>query len=236
MHTGFRTKVMRAWDAFVGQSLRDFRADQQVNSEHPGALRIACAVLAMAGVMMVFREEQYRPTLSTWLEWMVDSTWFPNRLALDIRDWCDARQNVALSRLCYWSIWQFFTYVVGPALFVKLVLRHRLRDYGVKLRGATNCWWAYLGMYLVILPFVLWMATEPSFQHTYPFFKPSDVGFGALHENGTPTLVYWKRFWVWEAFYALQFVSLEFFFRGFMLHGTRRGTVLFFTKKLRRLQ
>lgn len=215
--------VFRAWDTFIGRSLRAFRDEQQVGAQDPGALRVACAVLAFAGVMLVFREEQYRPSLTYWLDALVGSNLFPEELATRFRDWCNQRQNYSLSRLCYWSIWQFLTYVVGPALFVKIALRHRLRDYGVKLRGATSCWWAYLGMYLVILPFVLWMAREASFQHTYPFFKPTDVGLGALDANGAPTTVYWKRFWVWEIFYALQFLSLEFFFRGFMLHGTRRA-------------
>lgn len=214
---------LRAWDAFVGQTLREIRDEQRAGIDQPGTLRSAFLVLLVASVMLVFREEQYRPSLSFWLDLIIRSEWIPNPHAIRFRDWCNDPQNYAVSRLCYWSIWQFFTYVVGPVLLVKLVLRHRLRDYGVKFRGATKCWWAYLGMYLVILPFVLLMAHEASFQHTYPFFKTADVGPASIRSDGSISLVYWNRFWIWEVFYALQFLSLEFFFRGFMLHGTRRA-------------
>ena len=33
---------------------------------------------------------------------------------------------------------------------------------------------------------------------------------------------YWRRLAAWELLYALQFVGLELFFRGFLLHSLRR--------------
>ena len=53
---------------------------------------------------------------------------------------------------------------------------------------------------------VVVLADSPSFQHQYPFYRKP---------HG------WTDFLVWECFYALQFFSLEFFFRGFMLHGVK---------------
>jgi CAAX protease family protein len=46
-----------------------------------------------------------------------------------------------------------------------------------------------------------------AFQHRYPFYD--------LHvAEGL-----WPYLWAWWALYALQFVALEFFFRGFLVHG-----------------
>jgi membrane protease YdiL (CAAX protease family) len=46
-----------------------------------------------------------------------------------------------------------------------------------------------------------------AFQHKYPFYD--------LHvAEGL-----WPYLWGWWALYALQFVALEFFFRGFLVHG-----------------
>jgi membrane protease YdiL (CAAX protease family) len=49
----------------------------------------------------------------------------------------------------------------------------------------------------------------PSFRHTYPFYRLANRSQFDL--------------WTWEALYAAQFVSLEFFFRGFILQGLRRA-------------
>ncbi len=54
------------------------------------------------------------------------------------------------------------------------------------------------------------MSANEHFQATYPFYplEPGDA--------------LWPNFWRWELFYGLQFFALEFFFRGFMVHGTRQ--------------
>ena len=53
-------------------------------------------------------------------------------------------------------------------------------------------------------------STNANFLHTYPFYRV---------DPGEPL---WPAFWIWEALYILQFIALEFFFRGFLLHGLRR--------------
>lgn len=115
-----------------------------------------------------------------------------------------------LAHLSYWALGQVLIYLVIPALVVKLAFRDKLSDYGLKFRGMLDGSWVYAVMYLGIAGPVLWASTRPSFQHTYPFYHV---------EPGAP---FWPRMIVWELLYALQFVSLEFFFRGFMLHGCRR--------------
>ncbi|HTN74774.1 MAG TPA: CPBP family intramembrane glutamic endopeptidase [Pirellulaceae bacterium] len=115
-----------------------------------------------------------------------------------------------LTELAYWSLGQVLCFLLLPALIVRGVLRESLNDYGLKLRGLLYCWWAYLGMFLVMLPFLLFMATTKEFQATYPFYQPH------------PSEPLWPRFFIWQMFYATQFVALEFFFRGYMIHGLKR--------------
>ena len=54
----------------------------------------------------------------------------------------------------------------------------------------------------------------PSFQQTYPIYRPGFVGAA----TGWPLWLTWP---VHETSYAMRFVSVEFFFRGFMVHGTK---------------
>ena len=49
-----------------------------------------------------------------------------------------------------------------------------------------------------------------AFQAKYPFYRL---------QPGEP---FWPRLWIWEIAYICQFFALEFFFRGFMVHGLRQ--------------
>ncbi len=111
--------------------------------------------------------------------------------------------------LAAWSLGWTMAYFAIPALVVKLLLRERVRDYGVKLKGALRGLWIYGIMFAVMIPLILIVSRDAHFQETYPFY----------HRRASASL--WPRFWIWEVLYGLQFVSLEFFFRGFLLHGVR---------------
>jgi len=101
-------------------------------------------------------------------------------------------------------------YLVFPALFIRVVLGERLSDYGLRLKGAFKDYQLYLMMFAVMVPLVIAVSYAPSFQAKYPFYKP---------KPGEPL---YPHFWQWEFFYLLQFFGLEFFFRGFLVHGTKR--------------
>jgi membrane protease YdiL (CAAX protease family) len=120
------------------------------------------------------------------------------------------QQDRRLAGLMYWAVGTVVTYAVIPALVITCLFRERLRNYGLRLRGTLRSSWTYLVMFATIFPCILYFSTTAAFQAKYPFYK-----LGA----GEPL---WPRFWIWELFYAAQFVALEFFFRGFVLHGTRR--------------
>lgn len=112
-----------------------------------------------------------------------------------------------LKSYVWWSGWRFFGYVVLPVLAIWLLPGERLRDYHISLRGFRRHLWIYAVLFLLILPLVVIVSRSPAFHHTYPFYKLANRSV--------------FDFVAWELLYALQFLSLEFFFRGFMLRGLR---------------
>ena len=117
-----------------------------------------------------------------------------------VRPYEDLADNI------YWSLGCFTFYFVLPSIVVRRVLGHRLRDYGLSLDGFVRHLWIYVLLFIPVGVLVWLVASNPDFQRQYPFYK-NPVGLA--------------DFLVWECFYALQFFSLEFFFRGFMLHGVK---------------
>lgn len=113
-----------------------------------------------------------------------------------------------LPSLIWWTTGNFLLYFIFPALIVRLVFHEPLANYGVKLRGAFADGWVYLVMLSVVGPLVWLTSRDQHFQETYPFYRPPSGKLGV-------------DFWVWEGCYALQFVGLEFFFRGLLVHGLK---------------
>jgi uncharacterized protein len=122
----------------------------------------------------------------------------------------DKTGNVQLHRLTYWICVVVIFYLVIPMLIIKLVLHEKLRDYGLRFGNLKKDYGIYLIMLVIMIPLVYWMSTTHSFQMRYPFYE--------LRKDEP----LYPNFWMWEAMYFVQFVGVEFFFRGFMLHGSRR--------------
>jgi CAAX protease family protein len=110
-------------------------------------------------------------------------------------------------QLVFWAAVSVTGYIGIPVLAIKVLLREPLRDYGLRVRGILPHGRVYLTLYLIALPALVLVSYGASFQQTYPFY---DL---APHQG------LWPYLWIWWACYALQFVALEFFFRGFVLHG-----------------
>ncbi len=122
--------------------------------------------------------------------------------------WLYGHKDYELNQLIYWGAWSSFFYFVVPAIVVRFVWKQKLSEYGFKLKGAFNGWPIYVGMFLIIMPCVLIVSYNKGFQGTYPFYEP-------------PRQNFMGKMLIWEIFYALQFITLEFFFRGFMVHGLK---------------
>jgi len=114
-----------------------------------------------------------------------------------------------LKGFAWWSGWRVLGYVVMPMIAIACMPGVRLRDFHVSLKGFFSHIWVYVLMFSLILPAVIEASTTQSFRHTYPFYRMANRSAFDL--------------WSWEGLYAAQFVSLEFFFRGFLLQGLRRA-------------
>ena len=108
-----------------------------------------------------------------------------------------------LESYVWWSGWRFFGYVVIPILAIFAMPGERLRDYFVSFKDFFKHLPTYAGLFAVVFPAVIIASRMPSFAATYPFYKLANRSAMDL--------------WLWEALYVVQFFSLEFFFRGFML-------------------
>ncbi len=105
----------------------------------------------------------------------------------------------------WWGLSSLLWRVGLPLAIGVWVLRKRPADFGFRLRGISSHLPAYGAMYLAMLPVLVWVSSFESFLDFYPFYERAS-------EGGT-------GFWVYEIGYALQFVGVEAFFRGFMTFG-----------------
>ena len=112
------------------------------------------------------------------------------------------------ARRIIWVSSAVFFYIVPPVLYLKLVMRRSLRDMGLSFRGIGRHWPLYVLFAAVVFPLVFLVSGTPHFLATYPMARDAA-------DNGTQLLV-------WLVVYALQFVGLEFFFRGFLVLGPAR--------------
>ncbi len=99
-------------------------------------------------------------------------------------------------------------YVLIPVAVIRWVLGHRLADYGIGWHHTTRYlpWAAALAAPIVGFAYVVSFTAE--FQHTYPFYRLAGRS--------------WFDLLAWQSLYLLQFICLEFFFRGFLLHALAR--------------
>ena len=125
-------------------------------------------------------------------------------------------QYFALFAELWWGLCHFFGYVVIPVLVIKYLFKERVRDYGVA--------WNQVGRYLpwcivialLVVSFAYFASYRSDFLNHYPFYS--------LAQRSVLDLL------LWECIYIAQFVFLEFFFRGFLLHSCHRrfgATALF---------
>lgn len=102
----------------------------------------------------------------------------------------------------WWSAAKVLGYLAIPMIVVKL-LGLRLGDVGLGVAGFRRHVWIYGALFLAILPLVVAASRTEAFAATYPFYRQAARS--------------WTDFLAWEAMYALSFLALEFFFRGFLL-------------------
>ena len=120
-------------------------------------------------------------------------------------------QRVELYRLAFWAVARMIGYGLLPALLVLLLPGEHIADYGLRVKGFSKHVWIYVVLYLAVLPLIVIISFHPEFKNYYPFLKHTRYAIWN-----------WRTLLTWELLYAGQFVSLEFFFRGFLLQSLRR--------------
>lgn len=125
----------------------------------------------------------------------------------------DSYADIIKDRLFDLSIWVgniVVFYGIIPLLIIKFVFKDKFSNYGLGIKGAIKDYKIYLLLIGIMIPIVFAVSFTESFQHKYPFYKIQE-GEG-----------FYPRFLCWELLYLLQFFAIEFFFRGFMLHGNKK--------------
>jgi hypothetical protein len=111
----------------------------------------------------------------------------------------------------WWLCFRLLGYMLIPALAWKLAFHEGPGALGLRLRGGGlgehKNGRLYLISIAVVLPCVFVVSGQPDFAAKYPLYKLASRS--------------WFDFVAWEAMYSLQFLALEFFFRGWWVNALR---------------
>ncbi|MBX7183404.1 MAG: CPBP family intramembrane metalloprotease [Bacteroidia bacterium] len=140
-----------------------------------------------------------------WVDYLPDwSSWFSSHFP-------DRR----FAALAYWAGVLFVSYfgisILGRRLFDRLYpdsINPNLHAFYLPPAPMKR----ETAWYLLLLPFILFLAfhfsSDSHFLDTYPFYQSADTPLYSL-----------SKALVWEFLYGLTFITLEFFFRGFIIHS-----------------
>lgn len=147
--------------------------------------------------------------------------WFlpPLRYKAPAPVWVTADVYPALARLLpsaprdlvpfvWWGLGCLVTMILVPMALLRAVGGPGPRASGLRVRGTGRDGLLYLALFVVFAPVVYLASKRPDFAWTYPFY-PRGAGKVGLD---------WVAF---EAIYCLQFLAVEYFFRGFMVLGLK---------------
>jgi len=204
--------LWRLWERYFGEPLRKVEAESLAYRLSDAGRHIdwkTPAVLVTAAACLILQQYTSHPNA---VMGPVRSMISPvagadtaEKATATLRKW----GGDSLSSRVWWAAISVLTYAVIPILMLKLLFSAPLKDHGLKLHGILNAWPLYILFTLVMVPLVWVCSGEQRFQQTYPFIR--FVSAEQVH----------AELWKWELAYAAQFIGLEFFFRGFIIHGTK---------------
>jgi hypothetical protein len=106
----------------------------------------------------------------------------------------------------YWGLSRYVAYLLPLAVW-PLLFKENPLDLGLRVRGFFEHAWIYLLCLVVVIPALALVAHLGDFGTFYPMYHLASRS--------------WLDFAVWEALYIGQFFTLEVFFRGFWVRGSR---------------
>jgi membrane protease YdiL (CAAX protease family) len=107
----------------------------------------------------------------------------------------------------WWGFWNVLCFLIIPMLTIKLVLKQPLKNYGWQVGRIKQHWLGYVLLASPIMFFAFLVSFREDFAGHYPFYD-------LAHKS-------WLDLILWECIYILQFIAVEFFFRGFLVNGLR---------------
>lgn len=111
-----------------------------------------------------------------------------------------------LTRMVVWTLGCIVAYVLLPVTFC-LVSGKKISSTAIHTKGYFTHLPYYLLVYIPYAVGIFLASSGEEFINTYPFYS--------YPESYTALIL-------WELLYSLQFISLEFFFRGFLIHSMKR--------------
>lgn len=121
-----------------------------------------------------------------------------------------------LPGLAWWVAVVTVFYILFPVLIIKFVWRADLKDFGLKFKHEESFWKILAGGVVIMLPLIYIASLTEGFAAKYPFLQ---IYNGEPYLGGTLL--------AWELLYFVQFVGLEFFFRGFLVHSLKPSLGLY---------
>jgi membrane protease YdiL (CAAX protease family) len=208
--------LLRCWERWFAEPLRKIEADALAYRLSDAGRRMdwkTPTVLVTAALCLIIQNYTQTPSqvapAAKFVANLVAGPDAAGAVERVLRKW----GNDELWGRVWWAAIAVLTYAVIPTLVLKLVLRGRLNEHGLKVRGVLNAWPMYVVFVAVMVPLVWFFSAEDRFQAMYPFLFPPARAVSAEQVRAD--------LWKWELAYAAQFVGLEFFFRGFIVHGTK---------------
>ncbi len=207
-----RAFLLRLWETWLGEPLRKVEAESLAYRFSDDGRRIdwkTPVVLLTAAACLTLQQYTANPGQLVSVARFVANTFSGPGAATEVEGALRKWGSDQLTNRLWWAGVSVLTYAFIPFLVLKLVFRAKLTDYGLKIHGVLRAWPLYVVFVMVMAPIVWICSIEDRFQQTYPFMR-----FSSPDEVHT-------QLWKWEFGYAAQFVALEFFFRGFIVHGTK---------------
>jgi hypothetical protein len=113
-----------------------------------------------------------------------------------------------LAGYVWWSCMCLLLYLVLPALIIRVGWKEQLSEFGLGQMSLRSCWGYCLLALIAMVPSTFLAATHNTvFLNYYPMYP-----YAARS---------WADLLVWELFYVVQFLAIEFLFRGFALSTLR---------------
>ncbi|PQJ81786.1 CPBP family glutamic-type intramembrane protease [Polaribacter glomeratus] len=128
---------------------------------------------------------------------------------LDYFSWI--QKNIAPQKILFYTTIisrsiRFIIFSFGIAFFYFLFEKNNRNFYGFSFKNVK--WKPYLVLLLIVFPFIIFASFQPSFLQQYP-----TIGNAGTFINK------WIALAIYEPIYLIDFVTIEWFFRGFLILG-----------------